>query len=336
MPDSLPVFRFAPVFREYLWGGRRLGDVLNKPIGDGPTYAESWEVVDHGQDQSVVLGGAFDGWTLSKLVQEQGELLLGKPWYEKIKSDSVPAHLQLRFPLLIKWLDANRDLSIQVHPNDQQAALLSPPDLGKTEAWFIADALPGSKVYAGLKAGVDQSQFEAALAENRVLEVMHSFEPKVGDCLFIPAGTVHALGAGLLVAEVQQASNTTYRIYDWDRVGPDGQPRQLHVQQSVAVADYQSGPVKPVSSTGAEEGENLVACNYFEIDQLPIKQPRTLPGGVCQMLICVGGSVSCHTEEGEDFELQLGQTVLVPHCCSGLKLSPAPEATLLIARLPAE
>lgn len=333
----LPALQFSPVFRDYIWGGRRLGDVLDKPIGDGPHFAESWEVVDHGDDQSIVADGEFRGHSLSQLVKQHGPQLLGQTWFERITDDSLPEHLRFRFPLLIKWLDANRDLSIQVHPNDRLGAKLDPPDLGKTEAWYIADALPGSKVYAGLKDGVGRDEFEVALQANRVLEVMHSFEPRRGDCLFIPAGTVHALGAGLLVAEVQQASNTTYRLYDWDRLGADGQPRPLHIPQGIEATDYSAGPVspqKPASSDLTEATwESLVRCPYFWIDRAEFRGSVSLPGEQCRMLMLLEGEAELTSADGRR-PLKKGQTVLIPHCQSTAHLNSDSGAQVLLARLP--
>ena len=179
--------------------------MLGKVLGEGEDYAESWELVDHGADQSVVVGGALAGMTLGQLVAEHGEELLGR-------------HAGLgQFPLLLKFLDCNRTLSVQVHPNDVQGALLDPPDLGKTEAWVVLAADAGSKIYAGLKAGVTREDLRAALEAGTCEACLHQFEPQVGDCVFIRAGTVHALGAGLVIAEIQQASDTTFRLFDWNR-----------------------------------------------------------------------------------------------------------------------
>src|SRR5262249_30653555 len=140
-----------------------------------------------------------------------------------------------------------KDLSVQVHPNDAAAATLTPPDLGKTEAWVVLDAAPGSKIYAGLKAGCDWAALSHAIHVGKAADFLHSFEPQKGDCIFIPAGTVHALGAGLLVAEIQQASDTTYRLYDWGRVGPDGKPRQLHIEQGLAATDFSVLEIAPIA-----------------------------------------------------------------------------------------
>ncbi|MEX1223531.1 MAG: type I phosphomannose isomerase catalytic subunit, partial [Pirellulales bacterium] len=181
--------RFEPIFRRYIWGGRRLGTELGKPIGGGDDYAESWEIVDHGDDQSRVAAGNLAGACLRELVDEHADELLGR---------HAPQHV---FPLLVKFLDCNRNLSLQVHPDDARAARLDPPDLGKTEAWIVMDAAPGAVVYAGLKSGTTPEEFSEACHQGTCQPLLHQFEPRPGDCIFIPAGTVHALGEGLLVAE---------------------------------------------------------------------------------------------------------------------------------------
>ena len=229
--------RFEPLFRRYIWGGRRLSSVLQKQIGD-QTAAESWEIVDHGDEQSVVKFGDLAGQSLEQLIATYGESLLGVDVARQVSSDQVPKYLQNRFPLLLKFLDANRHLSIQVHPDDAFGATLDPPDLGKTEAWYVMAADEGATIYAGLKTGVDKAAFESAIAGGKTEEVMHSFQPNVGDCVFIPAGTMHAIGEGLLIAEIQQASDTTFRVYDWGRVGDDGKSRPLHIKQSIAATDF--------------------------------------------------------------------------------------------------
>jgi mannose-6-phosphate isomerase len=219
MPAHLDhLLRFQPIFRRYLWGGRRLGTMLGKPIGPGDDYAESWEIVDHGVDQSVVRAGPLAGAALGQLVREQGAALLGR---------HAP---QRGFPLLMKLLDCNRTLSVQVHPNDEQGARLTPPDRGKTEAWVVLAADEGSVIYAGLKSGVTRDDLAASLEHGTCAELLHAFAPRVGDCVFIPAGTVHALGAGLVIAEIQQASDTTFRLFDWNRVDAEGKPRPLHIE----------------------------------------------------------------------------------------------------------
>lgn len=304
MSDLYPL-RFEPLFRRYLWGGRRLASVLNKPIGDGDDYAESWELVDHGEDQSVVAFGDLAGQTLSALVRDRGDELLGR---------HSP---QTRFPLLFKFLDANRDLSVQVHPDDRAAAQLDPPDLGKTEAWVVIAAEPGSLIYAGLKDGVGRQELEAAMRAGITDDCLHRFEPAVGDCIFIPAGTVHAIGAGLVVAEIQQASDTTFRLFDWNRVGPDGQPRPLHIEQGLDAVDYTFGPVHPQTprTLGTSPVERLVSCDKFVLDRWQISEPCRVGGDDrFHILALLDGEM---TIEGDTSPapLKRGQTVLLPASC---------------------
>ena len=232
---------------------------------------------DHGADQSIVDQGPLAGTTLGELVRQRGPELLGRH------------HPQSRFPLLVKFLDAAQPLSVQVHPNDEQAARLNPPDLGKTEAWYILSADPGSTIYAGLRPGVDRQQLADAIRQGTCEKLLHHFQPKAGDCLFIPAGTVHALGAGLLVAEVQQSSDTTFRLYDWNRVGPDGKPRPLHVEQGLAVVDFQRGPVDPVQPQPTDRPwvSRLVACEKFIMDRWDFDQPQTIGGDDRFHIVCV-------------------------------------------------
>lgn len=181
--STLYPLRFHPLYKRYLWGGRRLETALGKPLPPGDNYAESWEICDHGADQSVAAWGPLAGKTLASLVREYGRQLLGRH------------HPKSQFPLLVKFLDAAQSLSVQVHPNDVQAAGLNPPDSGKTEAWIVLEAEPESRIYAGLKAGVKRSDLERAVREGRCEDCLHYFHPQIGDCVYSPAGTIHALGA---------------------------------------------------------------------------------------------------------------------------------------------
>ena len=317
MPQLYPL-RFKPILRRYLWGGRRLHSLLGKPLGDENDYAESWEVVDHGQDQSVVLAGTLRGVTLGQLVHEQGTALLGRH------------HPQRQFPLLFKFLDAHRNLSVQVHPNDQQGSRLVPPDLGKTEAWVVVHADPGSKIYAGLKRGFDRSAFERELRRGTTELCLHSFEPQAGDCVFIPAGTVHALGAGLVVAEIQQASDTTFRLFDWNRVGSDGKPRQLHVEQALDVIDFDAGPVSPVS-TGAEQ---LVACDKFVLERHRLLGPVPIGGdNRFHLLAVLAGQLDVAADPVAQ-PLSIGETALLPAAAEPVLTTPVGETVLLDMYLP--
>lgn len=255
---------FRPLLKRLVWGGRQLGELLGKPIGEGSDYAESWEVVDHGADQSVVIGGKEAGRTLRELVRDRPGDLFG----EGIRYD--------HFPLLLKFLDCNRVLSVQVHPDDAYAGQMTPPDLGKTEAWYVVAAKPDAVIYAGLRPGVDPQQLRAACGDGSVGGLLHEVRPRVGDCFFIPAGTVHALGGGLVVAEIQQSSDTTFRLFDWNRVDAAGRGRELHVDQAIAVTDFSRGPVEPQQPHPDEDGlETLVRCDKFILRRAVLRS--TLP-----------------------------------------------------------
>src|SRR5487761_143562 len=279
MPRMAPLYplRFQPILRRSIWGGRRLGSVLGKTLGEGDDYAESWEVCDRGDDQSLVAAGPLQGASLGQLVRERGNDLLGR---------HAP---QPRFPLLFKFLDAQKTLSVQVHPNDAQAQRLDPPDLGKTEAWVVLDAQPHSLIYAGLKRGFDRAALKRELARGTCELCLHHFEPRPGDCIFLPAGVVHAIGAGLLIAEIQQSSDVTYRLFDWNRVGADGRPRSLHVEQALDVIDFASGPAGPQTPrpAGRPNVERLVECDKFVLDRWQTGSPETIGGDGCFHLLAV-------------------------------------------------
>lgn len=312
--------RFQPLFRRYLWGGRRLESMLGKSIGKGDDYAESWEIVDHGEDQSVVLNGPLKGKPLEELVALHSVELFGVHAGEP------------HFPLLFKFLDCNRTLSVQVHPNDEQGAQLDPPDLGKTEAWVVLAAEPGSKIYAGLKPGVTRESLQQALDAGTCDTCLHEFEPQVGDCVFIKAGTVHALGAGLVIAEIQQASDTTFRLFDWNRVGADGQPRPLHIEQSLEVTDYLRGPVAPQTPepTSFAGRERLVTCDKFILERVRTSE-RVAVGGDerFHLLAILAGNLNIGDEQ-----LRAGETCLVPAAAGQVAVEPQGEAVLLDIFLP--
>ncbi len=306
--------RFQPIFRRYLWGGRRLETMLGKSLGQGKDYAESWDLVDHGEDQSVVVNGPATGLTLAQLVAEHNVDLFGR-------------HAgQTQFPLLFKFLDCNRTLSVQVHPNDAQGALLDPPDLGKTEAWVVLAADPGSKIYAGLKAGITQDDLRQALESGTCDQCLHTFEPQVGDCVFIEAGTVHALGEGLVIAEIQQASDTTFRLFDWNRVGADGQPRQLHIEQSLEVTNFNRGPVSPQPAAQRHPTqEHLVDCEKFVLDRHTLASSQPLGGeDRFHLLVVLEGTVTLNDEK-----LSLGETCLLPAAAGATEIVPQGRAVVL-------
>jgi mannose-6-phosphate isomerase len=317
---------FQPLLKRARWGGRRLGSVLGKPIGPEADYAESWEIADHAGDQTIVARGEFAGWPLSRLVAERSGELFGRQ-----------AGLK-QFPLLVKFLDANDRLSVQVHPNDGLARKLNCGANGKTEAWIIVGDRPGSVVYAGLKPGVDRAALQRAVAAGTVADCLHRVPVLAGDCVFIPAGTVHAIGEGLLLAEIQQTSDVTFRLDDWGRVGADGQPRPLHVAEALECIDFGRGPVDPIEpallQVGAHRIEELVRCPYFEIRRHVTRQEFELSTeDQFRVLMLLHGRGHWHSA-GETGEFAHGRTLLLPAAASPLRIVPQGEVHVLDAFLP--
>ena len=314
--------RLKPTFQSYIWGGRNLATRLAKPIPEEGVWAESWEVVDHADHDSVIINGPLAGQTLGAQMRSHRSWLVG----------DAPS-ISGRFPLLLKYLDCQRVLSVQVHPNDKYAQAMQTPDLGKTEAWYIIDAQPGSILYAGLKPGVDRAMLTEAIASGRTAECLHQITPKAGDCVFIPAGTVHALGAGLIVAEIQQASNTTFRLYDWDR------GRELHVAQSLETIDFSSGPRQCQTPQQVEPGrERLISCDKFCFDRISGVSQATIGGdGRFYILTVPQGEalVEADSDIGDQvYRLSTGDSLLLPARLGSVKITFAEGTTLLTASLP--
>lgn len=316
---------FQPVFRSYLWGGTNLASRLNKRVPDDGQWAESWELVDHGQDQSVVLSGPWKGWTLHALIESFPKQVLGRKGSEQFKS----------FPLLLKYLDCNSVLSVQVHPDDVYGAKMSPPDLGKTEAWYIVDAQPGAVLYAGLRSEVTESLLQEAIAAGKTEDCMHAIYPNAGDCVFIPAGTVHALGGGLIVAEIQQASDTTFRLFDWNRVDASGKSRPLHIEQALNVIDFNRGPVQLSASGGPSEetASTLVACDKFVLRKYTNgNHPLDATDSFKIVTVPTGNAVlQCGNDS---FDLGVGQTLLLPAVAPSAVVNVSSNSAVLVAELP--
>ncbi|MGH7871064.1 MAG: type I phosphomannose isomerase catalytic subunit, partial [Candidatus Binatia bacterium] len=236
--NQIPLYplRFEPICEYRLWGGRRLADLLRDPLpGDGP-IGEAWLLSDRDDHPSRVADGPLKGRTIGQLLQQSPEQLLGKF-----------AGRFRRFPLLLKFLDAREMLSVQVHPSDSQTDYLPAGERGKTEAWVVLEAESESRIYAGLKPGTTADVLRQALANRTVADHLASFTPKAGDSVFLQAGTVHSLGGGLVVFEVQENSDVTFRLYDWDRIdAKTGQPRALQVDQAIACIDFAQGAIGPV------------------------------------------------------------------------------------------
>lgn len=302
---------FQPILKHILWGGRRLGALLGKNIGSEADYAESWEIADHPNGESLV------AWPEHLCGMKIGELVRNYP--NEILGEALASKCS-QFPLLIKFLDANQTLSLQVHPDDEMARRLV-GDNGKNEAWVVLHTEPGSRIYAGLKPGVTAENLAEAMRLQTVSELVHWFEPAPGDCIMIPAGTLHAIGAGIVLVEIQQMSDATFRVDDWGRLGADGKPRQLHFKEALLATDYCRGPVGPWKPETIDSDhpnltqEKLARCDYFEIDRWRFNGKLQLCDQNTQqfkVVIIISGKVHVSGDFQNDFEAGIGTTILLP------------------------
>ena len=302
----LPPLRFSPAFKTMLWGGTRLRPYFGQPPSDEPT-GEAWVLSDVDGTESVVAKGPLEGRTLRHVLSDHRQEILGNA---KL--------INGRFPLLLKFIDAKQALSVQVHPNDEQAAAKKPGQNGKTEAWVVLAATPDSKLYTGFVDGMTEARFRKSLASKTVAETLYTFTPTVGECLFLEAGTVHAIGAGLMMFEVQQTSDITYRLYDWDRVdAKTGKPRELYVDDGLACSHFASGPCLPVVPVKDGDWDMLVDCEYFTLRHVNAMSPIAVRTNAAKAIVCIQGS---GTVSGEP--VKMGDTILIPACLGKYDLIP--------------
>ena len=317
--------RFQPILKERLWGGRELVRLYGKPLPPGKPIGESWEVSDRPGDASVAANGPLAGRDLRWLMEHHGPALLG---------DAAAPHG--RFPLLVKILDAREILSVQVHPPSTLATQLGGEP--KTELWYITEAGPGARLSAGLKAGVSRALFEQRLHEGTVAGCIHQVPVKAGDAMFLPSGRIHALGADMVIFEIQQNSDTTYRVFDWNRVGADGRPRELHLEPALACidfADVEPGLITaPWQAEGGFRRRRLLEHALFTVDELQAKQATSIirRSGHASILGVVSGSLSLdHPASGERLELAPGQFALLPAEARDVAITLAAETVFLEA-----
>jgi mannose-6-phosphate isomerase len=306
--DVYPLI-FQPIFKPKIWGGRRLERLLGKRLPEGEPIGESWEIADLENDQSVVTVGPARGKTLGNLVKEWGADLLGGA---KLFDG--------RFPLLIKFLDANNTLSVQVHPDEAAARRLGGHVRIKNEAWYVIDADPGGFIYRGLGEGVDAEALRRAIDRQEVESTLNRIPVKKGQCYYLPSGTIHALGTGVLVAEVQTPSDVTYRVYDWNRIDPStGSPRELHVEQALECIRYDTGPIadqkREHTASVWTTVSSLVRCESFTIERVRmiegVEQPIPYQEMVIWMVLEGRGGLLCDGLS-EPLDFSVGNTVLLP------------------------
>lgn len=273
--------RWKPEFKERIWGGQELKR-YHPDLPDG-LIGEGWMISDHPNGITTILNGELAGMGLDYLRETYGEIIFGRKGFSKKNG---------RFPLLIKLLDCQDDLSVQVHPDDHYDSLPQ-NELGKSEMWYILDAKPGAKIIYGLKDGINRKHLESAIQENRIMECVNEITVKSGDSFYIPAGTVHALGAGIIVAEIQQNSDSTYRLYDYGRLGLDGKPRELHIEDSLKVIEYKRSETnyKNSSFISTSEWITLASTPFFITEKGIVEREwifHTHPDSCIILIICEG------------------------------------------------
>jgi len=331
--------KFQPIFQKRLWGGNRIRTLLNKPLPRGlerEPVGESWELADlpSGTVQKDSTGAAADG-SLSSIITNGP--LAGKTVHHAWNSELRTQDSELYFPLLIKFLDAQQDLSVQVHP-DAAYARAHPGSHLKSEAWYILHAEPGAKIYKGLKPGTTQDQFRQALEGGKVEPLLNAIKVRPGDCHYLESGTIHALGAGILAAEVQTPSDTTFRVFDWNRLSPDGKPRALHINEALDCINFNPAPAPqptPQPPNSPIAATRLVSCEHFTIDRLsaPQNTRQSLPGTLAIWIILEGqGVISC--ENAPPTAFTPGDTLLLPAGMTNPLLKTITTCNWLEAQIP--
>ena len=324
---TLYPLRFQPIYQYRLWGGRRLGELFNSLLPGKDPIGEAWLLSDRDDHLSRVADGPLKGWTIAQLMTRFPEQMMG-----------ALAQRFVRFPLLLKFLDVRQMLSVQVHPADDIVGLLPNGEGGKTEAWVVLDAKAESRIYAGLKSDIGASDLRA-LSSETVDKCIASFTPKKNDGVFIAAGTVHALGQGVVVFEVQQNSDVTFRLFDWNHIDPTtGHARALQVEQALACIDFERRPIVPVTSTVMVQApvlrEQLFACRHFELWRIRGTFPFIV--GVCgkpRIAVCIEGQ-GILNHGTNNYGLRKGEVTLLPADVGACTVYPEGQIVVLEIGIP--
>ena len=316
------MYKFKPILKSMLWGGEKL--IPYKGIdSEKKSVGESWEISGVKDNESIVAEGPDAGMSLPELIARDKAALLGKSNYERFGKE---------FPLLIKFIDARQDLSIQVHPNDK-LAWERHQSKGKTEMWYVVDADPGSRLRSGFAKQVTPDEYEQSIADNTITDLLQEYDIHAGDVFFLPAGRIHSIGAGAFIAEIQQTSNITYRIYDFNRCDDNGNPRELHTEMSKAAIDYTVLPdYRTYYDAQPDTQTQLVSCRYFTTSLLKLTKPYGMELAELDsfvILICTKGYGTVTGSDGNSVAIRQGESILVPATETGLKIVPECEMEIL-------
>ena len=316
--------KFKTIFKSVVWGGEKIAPFKGVET-DQHNIGESWELSGVKGNESVVAEGALAGKTITELAEEYKGQLLGEKVYAKNRTE---------FPLLIKFIDARDDLSIQVHPDDALAGERHNGSKGKTEMWYVVQADEKAHLMSGLTKHITPEEYAAKVEDNTITEVLHDYNVQAGDVFFLPAGRIHSIGTGCFIAEIQQTSDITYRIYDFGRVGLDGKPRELHTELSKAAIDYTVLEDYKTAYEDVKNAENeIVSCEYFTTSIYDLTEPVKAPvkaNDSFLIVICVKGNGSLTDAEGNTVSLRQGETVLIPACTESVTFTPSAEGMNLI------
>jgi mannose-6-phosphate isomerase len=298
--DPYPL-KFKPIYKELIWGGDKLHKFFGKDAPAGKKIGESWELADLPKDKSIITNGEFAGKTITEVLQKFPEQITGKKNYKP------------PFGLLIKFIDAADVLSVQVHP-DKEAVKRLKTGTPKTECWYIIDSAPNACIYKGLKAGTAKEQFARSIKEGSCAEFLNKISVKPGQCHFLPAGTVHAIGAGILIAEIQTPSDTTFRVFDWNRLD-DGKPRQLHIEQALESIDFN----QKIEDLPITTGGRLVDTEFFKVDKITAQANTSsrISEGMTKVIIIIKGNGQIISKSLQAVDFSKGQTILLPAAFNG-------------------
>lgn len=307
-------FRFIPFLKSTLWGGNRIIAFKNLETQQ-EHVGESWEISGVEGCETIVADGPYQGMSLNQLVATLKEKLVGKDNYERFGDE---------FPLLIKFIDAHQDLSIQVHPDDETAHRMGKPR-GKTEMWYVMDSDPGAHLFCGLKQHITREDYEKMVADDTICDALAKYEAGDGDVFYLPAGRIHAIGTGCFLAEIQETSDVTYRIYDYRRRDKDGNYRQLHTREAAECIDYHVEPDYRTHYTPRRnEGVQLISCPYFTTAVYDLDEPMTLDYSELDsfvVLIALSGEGTVVDDEGNSTPFAAGQTLLLPATTTEIKIT---------------